>query len=92
MAGGVVLATYLHPDLSEAEVHSWMIRASGRCGRPATIDHELMVSIFRLLGGTNLGGQDPRQKFERPYSYVAGKLGISVSIVSRAVKEGQKGD
>jgi len=84
MADGVRLATIEPPTLTEWERHSRATKASGKCGRPRKISHDLAYRILEILGFP-IVGDGGRIEWEVPLSVVAERFGVTKAMVQRLV-------
>jgi hypothetical protein len=84
MADGVLLATIEPPTLTEWERHSRATKASGKCGRPRKIGHELAYRVLESLG-LPFFGESGRIEWEVPLSAVAKRFRLTKALVQRLV-------
>jgi hypothetical protein len=70
---GLILATIVHPSLTESERHSLATKRSGKCGRPSIIDESKALKILAMR----------YQAEHKSLKDIADALGLKIAAVQR---------
>jgi hypothetical protein len=84
IADGVPLVTIEPPTLTESERHSRATKASGKCGRPREIEHDLACRILEALGFP-IASETGRIEWGESLSAVAKRFRLTKAMVQRLV-------
>jgi hypothetical protein len=77
ITGGVILATVVDPDATEAQRQSLAIKRNGDCGRPSSLDD---AKRLRILEGR---GDFLWNRWEMSLRELADELGVDLGVVRR---------
>ncbi|MSQ94411.1 MAG: hypothetical protein EXR98_07630 [Gemmataceae bacterium] len=82
--GGVILATFLDPALTEAERHPFLTNLTRKSGRPRKIDDDEMAQISDALGYF-YEDRSGRSRWQYSLSEIASYFNRTVSAIQRAL-------
>jgi hypothetical protein len=86
LTGGVVLATFVPPWLTESERHSLATKRTGNAGRPCKIPMERIPEVFAALGALGMT-PDERLLWQNPIRSVAKEFGVSCATIQKIITD-----